>query len=435
MIKHLIKKAYELREETVGIRRDIHKYPEQGFCEFRTCSVIIKRLQELGFDVKFGNSAIRTESVLGLPDRKTLECEKERAISEGADRSIVNLLDNGGTAVVASIKGTQGGSGKTVAFRFDIDCNELTESIDCKHLPAKNGFGSVHDGCMHACGHDGHIAIGLTLAHLLSDNKELFSGTVKLIFQPAEEGVRGAQAMVDAETVDDVDHFLSGHIGISAVQPSTLYTSTGEFLCASKFDADFFGTASHAGLKPEEGRNALLAAAQSALSLHSISRHGSGPSRINVGVIAGGSGRNVIADHAQIQFETRGGNAKINEYMVKSAERIVASAASMYDVDHLLKCVGKADDFEPDPDFAHEIAITAENSGIYKSIFEYASMNASEDCTAFMNRVAARGGRASYMLFGTELAAPHHTPMFDFDENTMTEASAFLSILAIKYAR
>lgn len=434
MYEHIIKRANELKNETVKLRRDFHKHPESGFCEFRTVAVIVKYLTNLGVDVQYGKSVINTDAVLGLPEKAVLDSARICAVSNGADKHLVNSLDDGGTAVVATIVGNGKGAKKVVAFRFDIDCNELTESSSDNHLPYSNGYASNYCGYMHACGHDGHIAIGLTLARILSENSNSFSGVIKLIFQPAEEGVRGAAAMVDAGVVDDVDYFFSGHIGISALQPRTIYTSTGRFLCASKFDAEFFGKSSHAGLKPEEGNNALLAAAQAAISLHSISRHGSGASRINVGVIQGGSSRNVIPDYAQIQFETRGETNEINNYMKARAETIVSSSACMHDVEYALRCVGQADAFDPDGTFACEIADIASETGIYNEVFEYGAMNASEDCSAFMNRVVSCGGKASYFMYGTNLTSAHHTPEFDFDEDTMTDAAAFLAVLALKYA-
>ncbi len=435
MIKRIISRANELKSETVAIRRDLHKYPEGGFFEFRTVSVIIKYLQDIGFDFKYGTDVLDTDYVLGMPAKEDIECARVRAIAEGADESIVRSIEDGATAVVASICGKGNGAQKTVAFRFDIDCNEINESTSLDHKPNQYNFASVHQGYAHTCGHDGHVAIGLTLAKLLSENIERFSGTVKLIFQPAEEGVRGARPMVAAGVVDGVDYFFSGHIGIAAKQSKTIYSSTEGFLCASKFDADFFGTSSHAGLKPEEGKNALLAAAQAALSLHAISRHSAGASRINVGVISGGSGRNVIPSFAQIQFETRGETSEINEYMKSRAETIVEASALMYDVEYKLECVGDAECFSVQDDFGEEIAAEALNCRIFDNVGVKGNMNASEDCTAFMNRVISRGGKATYMMFGADLVSNHHTPEFDFDEQTMTDTAAFLTILALKYAK
>lgn len=434
MKNKIITRAKELREYSISLRRDFHKYPESGFTEFRTVAKIIEYLRELGLDVKYGSEVINTAAVLGVPDESTIEKARIRAISEGADEQLVRSVENGATAVVATIYGAAGNGDSTVAFRFDIDSNELDESESLDHLPFAEGYSSVHKGYAHACAHDGHIAIGLTLAKILSENTDCFSGKIKLIFQPAEEGVRGADAMVAAGVVDDVDVFFSGHIGIAATNTGTFFASTENFLCATKYDAEFFGISAHSGLKPEEGKNALLAAAQATLSLHAVSRHSAGATRINVGVISGGSVRNVIPSYARIQFETRGINSTVNDYMKNRAEAIVAASAMMYDVESTLNCVGNAESFEPDVDFGEEIAEFAKATDIFPDVRNVGSMNASEDCTAFMNRVISRGGKATYMMFGSDLASQHHTPEFDFDENVLPDAVALLALLAIKYA-
>ncbi len=435
MIDKIISSATALKDETVRLRRDFHKYPESGFFEFRTASIIIGFLQDLGYDVKFGKEVVADDSLLGVPSADTFSAAKERAVKEGADPAVCDLLDCGHTAVVATLKGKKNGNSKVVAFRFDIDCNELTESENSNHIPMTLGFRSTHEGLTHACGHDGHAAIGLTLARILKDYESEFSGTVKLIFQPAEEGVRGAEAMVAAGIVDDVDYFFSGHLGLGADKSGSLCASTGGFLCATKFDVTFEGKSAHAGNAPHEGNNALLAAAQATLALHAISRHGEGASRINVGVISGGSGRNVIPDRAILKFETRGQTQKINDYMIECAERIISSAALMYNVKSEISCVGRARSFElSDNDFASEIKALAEEAGIFNRVDDYADLNASEDCTSFMTRVCECGGKATYMLFGTNLADKHHTPDFDFDESSLTSAAAFYAYLAMKYA-
>lgn len=430
----MLRRARELEEMTVACRRDLHRYPESGFLEFRTMSVIYHTLLSLGYEVRYGESVTDTRAILGLPPKERIEREKARAIAEGADEKLISALPDGCTGIVAVINGTKGGSGRTVAFRFDMDANELSESHETAHRPFAEGFSSLHESTMHACGHDGHIAIGLTAARLIAENRAAFSGRVKLIFQPAEEGVRGAHAMTAAGVADDVDFFFSGHIGISALRSGTLYTSAGGFMCAAKYDVEFLGGSAHAALRPEQGRNALLAAAQAALSLHGISRHGEGASRVNVGVLNAGSGRNIIPEHALLQFELRGENESVIEYMKERSAAIIRSAADIYAVDHCMDCVGASGTFLPDPGLAHELAMIAEESGIFSEVYEYGEMKASEDCTELMNRVVCSGGKATYFLFGSALSAPHHTPRFDFDEKTLTDAAAFLAMLAVKYA-
>ena len=433
-MKRIIQESKLLQEEATRLRRDFHKHPERGFCELRTASKIIEYLQELGFEVNYGADVISKDNILGAPNLEMLSSEQERALNEGVSEELVDAMSGGATAVVATINGTGTGSPRTIAFRFDMDCNELSESESEEHRPFREGFSSIHPGCTHACGHDGHVTIGLILARLLADNRDRFSGKIKLIFQPAEEGVRGAAAMVAAGVVDDADYFFSGHLGLSANKRGKLACSTDGFLCASKFDAEFFGKSAHAGLAPQEGNNALLAASQAALSLHGISRHGGGASRINVGVIQGGSGRNVIPDYAKILFETRGENDGINAYMVENAQNIVKASAQIYGVESEMRCVGHASSFKPDIEFAEELYAVANETEIFDDPVLVASMNASEDCTAFMNRVTEKGGKAANFLFGTELASPHHTPKFDINEDSLTDAAAFLAILAIKYA-
>ena len=242
-MKRIIQEAKLLQEEAIRLRRDFHKYPECGFCEFRTASKIIEYLKKLGFDVKYGADVISKDHILGAPDLDMLSSERARALSEGVPEELIEVMSESGTAVVATINGIGTGTAKTIAFRFDMDCNELSESESEEHRPFREVFSSIHPGCTHACGHDGHVTIGLILARLLADNRERFSGKIKLLFQPAEEGVRGAAAMVAAGVVDDVDYFFSGHLGLSANKRGKLACSTDGFLCASKFDAEFFGKA------------------------------------------------------------------------------------------------------------------------------------------------------------------------------------------------
>lgn len=423
----------ELMEAGRRWRRDLHRHPEIGFLEYRTASMIITTLRGLGFTVKYGESVNDTSATAGLPSREEQEACMRRAIEEGADPALVREMTDGRTGVVAILDGTAGGAGQTVAFRFDMDANDAAEERDDAHRPAREGFLSVHENAMHACGHDGHVAIGLMLAHLLAAHRAEFSGQVRLIFQPAEEGVRGAESMLRAGVTDGVDVFFGGHIGLSATENGMLVASVGDFLAASKFDAVFTGRSSHAGIAPEEGRNALLASAQAAIALHAISRHGKGASRINVGILRAGTGRNVLPDRAEMGFETRGETREINDYMESEARRIVRASADMHGVSVTLERIGYAEDFVPDPDFGREIADFARSLGIYETVLDYGKMCASEDCTAFMNAVTASGGRATYMMFGTERTAGHHNGRFDFDESVLPKTADLLYRLTLKY--
>ncbi len=430
-MESIARQAEALKDEMVKRRRDLHRYPETCWTEFRTAGMIITELQALGYTVYFGADAVDGALMTGVPDEAKLKKCMERAIKEGADKKLVERMQGGKTGVVGILKGTK--PGKTVAFRFDMDANDVEEEKTEKHRPFREGFVSAHVNVMHACGHDGHVTIGLALAKLLAENKEKLAGTVKLIFQPAEEGVHGARPMMEKGVVDDVDYFFGGHIGIKATGSESLVCMTGGFLATTKIAAVFKGVPSHAGMSPELGKNALLAAAQAAVSLNTIARHGKGASRINVGTLKAGTGLNVVPDIAVMELETRGATTEIDEYMAAAAERMLRASAELYDVEVNITRDGSAPNCTEDKDLALEAAGLAKEYGQYGHIIDYMDMDGSEDCTYFIERVRQRGGRAIYMMYGAELAAGHHNSSFDFDENCMWKTAGFLTVLALHY--
>lgn len=423
--------AEALRQECKNRRRDLHQHPEPGWTEFRTASLIIKELQALGYDVRYGAEVVDEECQMGLPSAEHLQQCMERAISEGADPELVAEMAGGKTGVVGVLN--TGKPGKTVAFRVDMDSNDVQEELSEVHRPFRKGFASKHPLAMHACGHDGHVSIGLAAAKLIMQHKDELSGTVKLIFQPAEEGVRGAYAMVATGLVDDVDYMFCGHLGFKNTIENSLVTMTSDFLATTKMDATFKGVPAHAGAAPEQGKNALLAACQAAISLSTISRHSKGSSRINIGILNAGTGRNVVPDIATMKIETRGLTTEIDEYMVKEAKRMLQACADMYDVQLEITMAGSAPATVDDPELAHEIAELVKAKCQYEAVGEYVEMGGSEDAGYFMERVQKRGGRASYLMYGTPIAAGHHNSFFDFDENALWRAAATLTEMAIYF--
>ncbi len=210
------------------------------------------------------------------------------------------MLRDGHTAVVAELAGDR--PGPTVALRFDMDALPLVESADPRHFPTANGFRSAYEGVMHACGHDGHVAIGIALAGLLADRR--FPGRVRLLFQPAEEGVRGARAMAAAGAVDGVDVFYATHLGMGLPVAAVAAATTGRF-ATGKFVARFTGRAAHASGSPESGRNALIAAATAALNVQALPRFAAADTRVNVGRLVAGTAANIVPAQAELAFEVR----------------------------------------------------------------------------------------------------------------------------------
>ena len=174
---------------------------------------------------------------------------------------------------------------------------------------------------MHACGHDGHTALGLAVARWLMEHKDELKGTFKLIYQPAEEGVRGAVAIVGSGVLDDVDIIVGSHCGGKVKLGEVGLVHKG-VLASTKFDIYFKGTPSHAGNNPHKGHSALLAASATAMMIVGIPRHGEGASRVAVGRLVAGEGRNVTPVHAYMQTEVRGETAEINDYLCQKIEPV-----------------------------------------------------------------------------------------------------------------
>ncbi|HIG8617865.1 TPA: M20 family metallo-hydrolase [Klebsiella michiganensis] len=412
-------------------RRDFHLHAESGWLEFRTASKVAKVLDGLGYQLALGRDVIDADSRMGLPDEETLAQAFQRARAQGAPERWLPAFEGGFAGVVATLD--TGRPGPTLAFRVDMDALDLNELHDDSHRPHRDRFASCNDGMMHACGHDGHTAIGLGLAHVLKEYAAQLNGTIKLIFQPAEEGTRGARAMVTAGVLDDVDYFTAIHIG-TGVPSGTVVCGGDNFMATTKFDVLFSGVAAHAGGKPEDGRNALLAAAQAALALHAIAPHSAGASRVNVGVMQAGTGRNVVPSSARLKVETRGETDVINQYVFERAKQAIAGAATMYEARYQLQLMGAATSSAPSPAWVDYLRQqTAQVPGVKQAVDRIAAPAGSEDATLMMARVQERGGLASYMIFGTELSAGHHNEKFDFDENVMTLAVETLARVALNF--
>ncbi|MCM3122854.1 MULTISPECIES: M20 family metallo-hydrolase [unclassified Mesobacillus] len=409
-----------LEEKLIEWRRDFHRYPETGFLEIRTASIVASILDNLGFDLRVGKEVMSPDHCMGKPSKEETEAHLQWALENGANKEYIEPFSEGYTGIVATWDTKK--EGPTIAFRIDMDALDINESQEDSHFPEIEGFRSTLPYKMHACGHDAHTTIGLGLATLIAENKDSLKGKIRLIFQPAEEGTRGARSMVEANVVDDVDYFIASHVG-TGVPDGHFVASKNGFLATSKLDITFKGVASHAGGNPEQGKNALLAAASAALNIYAIPRHSEGATRINVGELHAGSGRNIIADRAFLKVETRGENTAINEFVKSQAEAVIAGSAQMYGVEYEIQTVGEAISAEGSRELASVLHACAEESPyILESVLEDNSPAGSEDATFFIERVQKNGGQATYCVFGTELAAGHHNEKFDINEKTLMSA-------------
>ncbi|WP_040975485.1 M20 family metallo-hydrolase [Necropsobacter massiliensis] len=404
----------DLAQQLIHWRREFHRFPEIGWAEFYTTAKIADYLENLGFEVLLGKQIINQQFVRGR-QKAVVEQGLKNALAQDIERKWLDKMD-GYTGCVGVLD--TGKAGKTVALRFDIDCVNVTETHNAEHIPNRLNFRSINDGFMHACGHDGHIAIGLGTALWLSRHKAQLSGKIKLVFQPAEEGVRGAAAIAASGVLDDVDYFAASHLSFCA-NSGCVICNPKNFLSTTKIDIRYIGKPAHAGAQPHVGKNALLAAAHAVTQLHGIARHGEGMTRINVGVLQAGEGRNVIPSNATIQLEVRGENKAINQYMVDQVMHIAKGIAISFDLAYETEIMGEAVDMNNDAELVTLLQEIARAQPQVKTTDADYAFNASEDATILGRRVQEKGGKAIYFIIGADRTAGHHQAEFDFDENQL----------------
>lgn len=402
------KTALEMRRR----RRDFHRYPETGWAEFRTTAIAADILTALGYTVRFGGEFFHPEDIMGR--HIDAEAEKKRAIAQGANpETIVRIGDYTGLCAEFDTKRP----GPTTALRFDIDCVDTTEASDAAHYPAHEDFASQNPGRMHSCAHDGHTAIGLALAELLINTPGL-TGKIRLLFQPAEEGVRGGYAMMKTGLVEDASYFIAMHLGLGK-PTGEVYGGINGFLCTTKVDVVYRGVGAHSGGEPQKGKNALLAAASAVLNLHAIAPSSEGVTRLNVGVLNAGEGRNVIPPKALMKIETRGENNALANYIYERAMQVLQGAAQMYGVEMEITKEGEANSADSSPGLASLVSeIAAAIPGVTHSGVSR-PMSGSDDACWLMSAVQKAGGQAIYIGIGATTAAGHHNDRFDFDEAAM----------------
>jgi aminobenzoyl-glutamate utilization protein A len=394
----------QISAELIEDRRRFHALAELGWRERRTSAEIVDRLAALGFSVSSGKEFLKNAPLLGVDpaaERPQTGCAAE--------------LDSGRP-------------GPTVCIRVDIDALPILEA-PAPHRPSAEGWASAAAGVMHACGHDGHVAIGLGIARILAPLvREQGAGRLRLLFQPAEEGVRGGRALVDAGWVRDVDLLIGFHIGFG-VPAGTVAVGVRGFLATEKLRVRLTGRAAHAGKEPERGRNALLGACQIALGLHALAQSSAPGLRVNVGRLEAGRAMNVVADEAELLVELRAERSDDLRELSGRARRLIEGIAHAGELGRSIDVIGEAAEWCNPKPLAHWAAEIARRSGAFERVLEDHVFGASEDATLLARSVAARGGQAGYFLLGAALKADHHTPEFDFDEEVLPRGVLLLAAM------
>lgn len=408
--------------DIVSLRRRLHSHPEPGFLEYRTAALVIETLGELGVDHTTGSSAMNMGAVPVRPTDAEHRTWAERARQAGVAAEMVTNFRENGTAVIASLRGNR--PGPVWGLRVDMDALPIEEDRHSAHLPVAEGFRSTTP-YMHACGHDGHTAIGLALASRLADGD--FPGEVRILFQPAEEGVRGAAPMIAAGAVVGIDRMLAVHLR-SVMPLGTVVGGVDNAMATTKWRADFVGEPSHASAAPEKGKNALAAACQATLAILGTSRFATSDTRVNVGTFHAGGGANIIPANATIVYEVRAYSNVVLDDLNRRVQRAVDGAAQMYDVSADTTICGGAGTSIPDPEILQLLEnAAASTASITEYIGRASAAGGSDDAHSMISEVQQNGGVGAYIMVGAQnIDAPHHHYRFDFDEAALGIATDYL---------
>lgn len=373
-------------------RRRLHKRPEEGWTEFESTWFICSKLKEMGCEVITGAALIEPSAVMGRDASKVAEAQR-RALADGVPQDFLVSLD-GWTGACTTID--TGRPGPLTVFRFEIDCVCVSESLEPGRLPVDLGFVSERPGLMHSCGHDMHTATGLTLARWVMANRESLCGRVRIVFQPAEEGVRGARAMV-AKALPTGQTTSGRSTSRRAFAKTKSLRVPGGFLATEKIDVTFRGAS--------EFGTAVTAASHAALAMQAIPRHPEGASRICVGTL------DARPELARMAVEVRGATQEVADFMSAGVGKAVEAAALLAGVKAEIDVAGRAEALLPNPKAVEMIEACAKRvPGVHLTEDR---TRGSDDSTLWMNAVTKRGGVAGCFHYGSKGRAGLHTSKFD----------------------
>lgn len=411
--------------QIAAYRREFHKYPENGWREFRTSARVAELLTGMGYDVAMGPDVIEPDSV-GEPERlsgEQVRREMERAVRQGANPEFVDRT-RGWPGVMAVLD--TGREGPVTAMRFEMDCLPYEEPRKEGYRPFDEDYLSRNPESVHACGHDGHTAIGLGIASELMKRKDRLKGKIKLFFQPAEETFYGAQSIVDKGHLDDVMNFLAVHIALGAdnkpLESNTIACGCRDFLSDRQIDVYLEGRAAHPCGASQEGKNALLAACSAALNIHSIAPHEKGLCRVNVGEIHAGVCANTIAPNAMMRIEYRGQEPEISAYVGQRIFDILDGTAKAYGLTYHYVDYGEVPAGASDYAMMEVVQRAARKVPWFKTVYFEGNVGGTDDAAVMLTKVQQNGGIGAYVGIGADTTGPVHNPEFDFDEDCLPAA-------------
>ncbi|MBL8097413.1 MAG: amidohydrolase [Anaerolineales bacterium] len=389
LVRSFYAAAEALAPEMIARRRDFHRHPELGFQEVRTAGVVTRVLTDLGLEVRTG---VGQTGVIGL-----LEGERP---------------------------------GPTVLLRFDMDALPIQEENAVE-------YASTTAGVMHACGHDGHTAIGLTVARLLTEARAGLAGTFKFVFQPAEEGLGGARAMVADGALEGPVPVASFGMHLWNTKPLGWIASTdGPVMSAAdRFTVKLHGRGGHAA-SPKESRDPVVAAAHIISALQSVvSRNVDALDQavLSVTSIHAGTAFNIIPETAEILGTVRTFTPDVRDRVIERFNALVAGLATAFEVESSVEYQSGTKAVSNNAELAARVReLAAFVPGVTHIVAGERTMG-SEDMSEFMDD---RPG--VYFFVGSRndergLNFGHHHPRFDFDERALVTGAALVAAAAADY--
>jgi amidohydrolase len=375
---HIRSEILALQSSLVRWRRELHRWPELGFQEKRTAAFVHQKLSE--WEIPHQTGVVQT-------------------------------------GIVATITSTKSERGPVMAIRADMDALPIQEEniVD---------YRSQIDGLMHACGHDGHTAIALGTAYFLWQHRDRFKGTVKIVFQPAEEGPGGAKPMIEAGVLENphVDAIIGLHLW-NNLPLGTVGVRSGALMAAvESFNCTILGKGGH-GAMPHQTVDSVLVAAQVVNALQTIVARNVDPidsAVVTVGEFHAGTKRNVIADKAYLSGTVRYFNPALAKLIPQRVEQVIAGVCQSHGASYEL-------DYQRFyPPVINDEAIAALVKSVAENVVETPAgvvpdcqTMGGEDMSFFLQEVPG-----CYFFVGAanpdrDLAYPHHHPRFDFDETAL----------------
>ena len=379
-IKELVR---ENRDYVISLRRHFHQYPELSMEEYETSKKIKEELDKMGIEY----------------------------------RSAAN------TGIIATIKGDK--PGKTIALRADMDALPVEELTDFD-------FKSKIDGHMHACGHDSHMAMLLGAAKILNDMKEQINGTVRLIFQPAEENAKGAHAMIRDGAIDGVDSIFGIHIWAQIPVGKVSLEAGPRMASTDWFYIDVKGKGGH-GSQPENCIDAVDVSSAIVMNLQTLVSRETRPHNplvLSIGLLNSGTKLNVIAEEGHMEGTTRCFDPELRKQLPIKMERIIKSTAEAFGATATLRY-----------DLAGSAVINDEQcseigQGSVEKIegnYQFEKVTGGEDFCHYLDKVPGVLAFVGCKNDEKNCCYAHHNGRFAIDEDSLEIGTALYAQYAIDF--